>query len=91
VSIATVLEEPAAVSRERVEVGEERDREPIGRGGSRGSRRRVLVTMEVRTLDPCQTREEPTGSGDNGEVQGNHRETGAVREEATPSSEPQTS
>ena len=70
---------------------EEPVRETIGRGGSRGSRRRVLVTIEVQTLGPCRTREEPTGSGDDGEVRGNHRETGEVREEATPPSEPQTS
>jgi hypothetical protein len=89
--VAADLEEPSAVSGEGVAVGEERVRETIGRGGSRGSRRRVLVTIEVQTLGPCRTREEPTGSGDDGDVQGNHRETGEVREEATPSSEPQTS
>ena len=32
----------------------------------------------------CRPWEEPTGSGDDGEVLGNHRETGEVREEATP-------
>ena len=32
----------------------------------------------------CRPWEEPTGKGDDGEVLGNHRETGEVREEATP-------
>lgn len=47
--VAADLGEPSAVSEEGV-VGEEPVREPIGRGGSRGSRRRVLGTIEVQTL-----------------------------------------
>src|SRR6185437_4967508 len=78
VPIATVPEGPAAVSRPSVEVGEERIREPIGCGRSRGSRRRVLVTIEVRTLGPCRTREEPAGCGVGVKVYRNHREIGAV-------------
>jgi len=45
--VAAALEEPAAVSRESVEFGEDPVRELLVRGGSRGSRRRVLITIEV--------------------------------------------
>lgn len=48
--VAVDSEGPSAVSGESVEVGENPVREAIGRGGSRGSRRPVLVTIEVQTL-----------------------------------------
>ena len=48
--VAADLGEPSAVSRESVEVGEKPVREAIGRGGSRGSRRPVLVAIEVQIL-----------------------------------------
>jgi hypothetical protein len=48
--VAAALGEPAAVPGGSVEVGEKPVRETIGRGGSRGSGRPVLVTIEVQTL-----------------------------------------
>ena len=56
--VAADLEEPSAVS-ESVRVGDEPAREAVGRGGSRGSRRPMHVTIEVQDPWP------PAGTGRN--------------------------